>query len=153
MKKMGFFGVAFATTFNGEVTFAFATGLETVNGKSFDPFFQGAVVSSSAGGAGVVKSLDGDHVIGSGGIDGKLGCAGAEGGTGFFVVPVPQEIRRAIAVKSTKGSTTPRHARGEQEVTSTLMAQTSIEFPTGTATAATSGGKEPVTTLLGDSYR
>jgi hypothetical protein len=69
MKKMGFLGLALAITFIGDVMLAFPTGLATLNGKSLDPFFQGAVVSSSAGGAGR-GLLWGDHVIGSGGMDG-----------------------------------------------------------------------------------
>jgi hypothetical protein len=34
---MGFFGVADATTWVGEVTVDPSRGLDTVNGKSFDP--------------------------------------------------------------------------------------------------------------------
>jgi hypothetical protein len=52
MKNIGFFGVALATTFTGEVTVLFGAGLETLSGKSLAPLFQGAVASSSAGGAG-----------------------------------------------------------------------------------------------------
>jgi hypothetical protein len=72
MKKIGFLGVAEATTFKGEVTEAFATGFETVRGKSLAPFFHGAVVSSSAVGAGSgleAGSLIGHEIV-SGGIDG-----------------------------------------------------------------------------------
>ncbi|HEV3512533.1 MAG TPA: hypothetical protein VGS05_12575 [Candidatus Sulfotelmatobacter sp.] len=72
MKKIGFFGVADATTFKGEVTVAFDVGLETLRGKSLEPPFHGAVVSSSAGGAGywLAAGLDMGHVIASGGMDG-----------------------------------------------------------------------------------
>src|SRR5437588_12192636 len=140
---MGFFGVALATTFIGEVTLAFATGLATLSGKSFDPFFQGAVVSSSAGGAGVVKSLEGDHVMGSGGMEGKFGCAGAGGvgiGVVVLLVPVPQEIRRAIPVTSTMGSVAPRQAREQEEATLRLIGLTSVNFHTDTSTSR-AGGK------------
>jgi hypothetical protein len=69
MKKMGFFGVADATTLMGEVTLAAAVGFETVNGKSFDPVPQDEFPGSCAIGAGSVLVL-GDHVIGTGGVEG-----------------------------------------------------------------------------------
>jgi hypothetical protein len=69
MKKMGFFGVAEATTLMGEVTLAAAVGFETVNGKSFDPFPQAELAGSCAIGAGSVLAL-GDHVIGTGAVEG-----------------------------------------------------------------------------------
>ena len=95
---MGFFGVALATTLSGDVTFALSDGLATLSGKSFDPFFQGAVLSSSAGGAGIVGSADGDHVIGSGGMEGKFGWGGAGGLLGFeFEEEIPQAHEYTIA--------------------------------------------------------
>jgi hypothetical protein len=69
MKKMGFFGVAEATTLMGEVMLAAAVGFETVNGKSFDPFPQAEFAGSSAISAGSVLLL-GDHVIDTGGVEG-----------------------------------------------------------------------------------
>jgi len=65
MKKMGFFGVADATTLIGEVTLAPSVGFEIVNGKSFDPAGGGV-----ASGAGNCWLLPGVHVIGTGGVDG-----------------------------------------------------------------------------------
>jgi len=65
MKKMGFVGVALATTLTGDVKLAPSTGSEIVNGKSLDPAGGG----TCAGGAG--NGLDcGDHVIGTGGVVG-----------------------------------------------------------------------------------
>jgi len=64
MKKIGFFGVADATTLIGDVILDPSVGLEMVSGKSFEPA-GGAV----AGGAGRLLVL-GDHVIGTGGVDG-----------------------------------------------------------------------------------
>ena len=62
---MGFCGVADATTDRGDVTVAPSVGLETESGKSFDPAGGG----TCAGGAG--NGLDeGDHVIGTGGVEG-----------------------------------------------------------------------------------
>ena len=69
MKKIGFFGVAEATTLIGEVTLAPAVGLETARGKSFDPLPQSDVPGSCAVGAGN-RLLLGDQVIGTGGVDG-----------------------------------------------------------------------------------
>lgn len=65
MKKIGFFGVALATTFMGDVTVALSTGLETVSGKSFEPAGGG----TCAGGAGK-GLLCGDQVIATGGVEG-----------------------------------------------------------------------------------
>lgn len=96
MKKMGFFGVAVAVTLRGEVTVELAVGLETVRGKSSEPFFHGAVVSSSAGGAGnwLEAGLEMGHVICSGGMDGKFGCgtAGVDVVVLDFVDPVPHAM-------------------------------------------------------------
>jgi len=64
MKKIGFFGVADATTLIGDVTLDPSIGLETVSGKSFEP--AGGAVASGAG----KLLLLGDHVIGTGGVDG-----------------------------------------------------------------------------------
>ena len=110
MKKMGFFGFALAITFSGDVTVVFVKGLATLSGKSLEPSFQGALVWSSAGGAG--NWLFGVHVIGSGGIDGKFGCGGALGcfGGGVFdPVLVPhavnskQAARKIVNEKIVKG--------------------------------------------------
>lgn len=103
MKKIGFLGLALATTFKGDVTVEFAVGFETVNGKSFEPFFHGAVLSFSAGGAGTVGSADGVQVMLSGGIDGKLGCEGFVGAGLLFVVfmlaPHPVHIGMAMVME------------------------------------------------------
>jgi hypothetical protein len=69
MKNIGFFGVAEATTLIGEVTLAPAVGFEMVSGKSFDPVPQAVLAGSWAVGAGRLLVL-GDHVIGTGGVDG-----------------------------------------------------------------------------------
>lgn len=99
---MGFFGVADATTVIGEVVVALLMGLETVRGKSFDPLGSGGVQLEvgglHAGGAGNWLVL-GDHVIGTGGVDGYEGCAGGVEVVGGIVVvvvvlePVPQPAR------------------------------------------------------------
>jgi hypothetical protein len=65
MKKIGFFGVAVATTLMGEVRLTPAVGLETVNGKSVD----GVGGGTCAGGAGSGLVL-GDQVMGTGGTEG-----------------------------------------------------------------------------------
>jgi hypothetical protein len=65
MKKIGFVGVADATTLIGDVTLAPAVGFEIVNGKSFDPAGGGV-----ASGAGNCWLFPGVHVIGTGGVDG-----------------------------------------------------------------------------------
>ena len=65
MKKMGFFGVAEATTFSGEVTVAPSVGLEIESGKSLEPAGGGAC----AGGAGS-GLVDGLQVMGTGGVEG-----------------------------------------------------------------------------------
>jgi hypothetical protein len=100
IKKIGFFGVAVATTFKGEVTVELAVGLETLRGKSLEPFFQGAVVSSSAGGAGnwLEAGLETGHVICSGGMEGKFGWGGGGGGVVVldFEEPVPHAIEADI---------------------------------------------------------
>jgi hypothetical protein len=68
MKKIGFFGCAEATTLIGDVTVEEFVGLETVRGKSVDPFGGGTC------GEGAGKSLElGDHVIGTGGVEGYDG--------------------------------------------------------------------------------
>lgn len=79
---MGFLGLALATTFNGEVTLDLSAGLETVSGKSSEPFGSGGVQvevgGSHAGGAGSWLVL-GDHVMATGGVVGYDGC-GCGGG-------------------------------------------------------------------------
>jgi len=64
MKKIGFFGVADATTLIGDVILDPSVGLETVNGKSFEPTGGGVAM-----GAGRLL-VPGDHVIGTGGVGG-----------------------------------------------------------------------------------
>lgn len=125
MKKMGFLGVALATTFIGDVTLALAVGFETLKGKSFDPFFQGAVLSSSAGGAGS-GLLDGDHVMASGGMEGKLGCEGAAGVC--LEEFVPQELRMESPASSKPHNVTPAHAMRPVDGTGTLIGLTSMNF-------------------------
>jgi len=65
MKKMGFLGLAEATTLSGEVTVPPSVGLEMVSGKSFEP--AGGGTSAEGAGSGL---LCGDHVIGTGGVEG-----------------------------------------------------------------------------------
>src|SRR5690242_20476488 len=103
MKKMGFFGVADATTVIGEVVVAPLMGLETVSGKSFDPLGSGGVqveVGGSQAGGGGNRLVLGDHVIGTGGGDGFGGCGGGGAGGGVVVVAVlefvPQPARARI---------------------------------------------------------
>jgi hypothetical protein len=79
MKKIGFFGVADATTLIGDVTLVPSTGLEIVNGKSFEPAGGGV-----ASGAGSCWLLPGVHVMGTGGVDGYEG-GGVVGGVGVGV--------------------------------------------------------------------
>ncbi len=62
---MGFFGVAEATTFNGDVTVDPSVGLETLSGKSLD----GAGGGTCAAGAGRVL-VPGVQVIGTAGANG-----------------------------------------------------------------------------------
>jgi len=56
MKKIAFFGEADATTVAGEVTVPPSVGLDTVSGKSLEPFESGGVQADvggeQAGGAG-----------------------------------------------------------------------------------------------------
>ena len=68
MKKIGFLGVVDATTVTGEVSVAPSVGLEIVSGKSPEALGGG----SCAGGAGC-GLLEGDQLIGTGGVDGLLG--------------------------------------------------------------------------------
>ncbi|HVI10549.1 MAG TPA: hypothetical protein VND65_19830 [Candidatus Binatia bacterium] len=56
-----------ATTFTGEVTVVFASGLETESGKSFAPPIGGTVVVPSGAGSALV---DGDQLIATGGTKG-----------------------------------------------------------------------------------
>jgi hypothetical protein len=81
MKKIGFVGLAEATTFIGEATLAPAVGLETVRGKSSEPVPQADVAGSCAMGAGRLLVLA-DHVTGTGGVEGYEGCDGVLGGLG-----------------------------------------------------------------------
>jgi len=79
MKKIGFVGVADATTLIGDVTLAPSVGFEIVNGKSFEPAGGGV-----ATGAGRLLLLA-DHVIGTGGVDGYEGGGVVGGGVGVGV--------------------------------------------------------------------
>src|SRR4030088_2676207 len=80
MKKIGFFGLAEATTMAGEVTVAPSDGLEIVSGKSFEAVGGG----TCAGGAGS-GLVCGDHVIGTGGVDGAGDGGGLPvGGVGLL---------------------------------------------------------------------
>jgi|ERR1700733_12715662 hypothetical protein len=85
MKKIGFFGVAEATTLSGEVTLTPAVGFETVSGKSFDPLPQSEVPGSCAVGAGS-RLLVGDQVIDTGGVDGYEGWVGVVGEVGVVML-------------------------------------------------------------------
>ena len=97
IKKIGFLGDADATTVAGEVTDPPSLGLDTVRGKSLEPFGSGGaqvdVGGVQAGGAGKGLVL-GAHVIATGGVEGYDGCEG--GGVvavvfGMFEVPHPEE--------------------------------------------------------------
>src|ERR1700747_3298049 len=105
MKKMGFFGVAVATTFIGDVVVASLMGLATVSGKSFDPLGSGGshveVGGSHAGGAGNRLVL-GDHVIGTGGVDGYDGCAGGGAVVGVVVVVVLEFVPQPTSARATR---------------------------------------------------
>jgi len=97
MKKIGFFGFAEATTVAGEVTVAPSDGLEIVRGKSFEAAGGG----TCAGGAGSAL-VCGDHVIGTGGVDGTVGGGGLPGGVVVVVVfgallPQPASTRLAAS--------------------------------------------------------
>ena len=147
---MGFLGLALATTFIGDVTLPLATGLATLKGKSLDPFFHGAVVSSSAGGAGR-GLLWGDHVIGSGGMDGKFGCVGAVGGVCFVEELVPQELRNEIPLSKKANIVSPAHAMRPGDVTATLISLTSMNF-SHTNRQPKSGGETGGYNVAGYSY-
>jgi hypothetical protein len=69
MKNSGLVGEALATTVNGEVTLAFAEGLETVSGKSSEPVPHAAFAGFSAVGAGYTL-LDAVHEMVSAGVVG-----------------------------------------------------------------------------------
>lgn len=62
---MGFLGLAEAATVIGEVDVAPSVGLEIVSGKSLEP--AGGGTSAAGAGNGLEE---GDHVIGTGGVDG-----------------------------------------------------------------------------------
>jgi hypothetical protein len=66
MKKIGFVGVADATTLIGDVTVELFVGFETVSGKSLAPLAQSVPCGATAGGAGS-GLVEGDQVIGTGG--------------------------------------------------------------------------------------
>jgi hypothetical protein len=105
MKKIGFFGFAKATIVAGEVTVAPSDGLEIIKGKSFDAVGGG----TSAGGAGS-GLVCGDHVIGTGGVDGTGDGGGLPvGGGGVVVVVVfgvllPQPVSTRLHASRTKRS-------------------------------------------------
>jgi len=67
MKKMGFLGLAEATTLVGDVTVEPSVGLETVSGKSFDPLGYGGGTGAAGAGSGL---LCGVQSMGRGGVDG-----------------------------------------------------------------------------------
>ena len=86
---MGFFGVAEATMFSGEVTVDPSVGFETLSGKSLD----GVGGGTCAGGAG--KGLvEGVHVIGTAGANGKFGCGG---GVVVLALLEPHPVHTAVA--------------------------------------------------------
>jgi hypothetical protein len=81
MKKIGFFGVADATTLRGDVTLAPSVGFVTVSGKSFEPAGGGV-----ASGAGNCWLFCGVHVMGTGGVGGyEGGVVGGGVGAGVGV--------------------------------------------------------------------
>jgi len=80
---MGFVGVADATTCNGEVLLIPSVGLVIMSGKSFDP--PGGGTCAGGAGSGLVC---GDHVIGTGGVEGLLGGEGG-GVVPLFMLPLP----------------------------------------------------------------
>lgn len=126
MKKIGFFGVAVATTLTGDVSDVPSTGFEIVKGKSFDPAGGG----TCAGGAGS-GLVCGDHVIATGGVDGYdglVGCDGVGADTVFDVLlPHPLEIK----VKTVTATTTQTaETRRESPI---AVANTNISFPTSCA--------------------
>ena len=98
MKNIGFVGVAEATTCTGDVVVAFSVGVEIFKGKSFEAVGGG----SCAGGAGR-GLVDGDHVMGTGGVEGAPGGggagvgAGAGGGVGL-VLPALLTPLQAVSV-------------------------------------------------------
>ena len=61
--------MADATTLIGEVRVALAVGLETERGKSLEPVPQSVLLGATAVGAGN-ELVEGDHVIGTGGVEG-----------------------------------------------------------------------------------
>jgi len=69
VKKIGFVGVADATTWIGDVTVDPLVGLDTVSGKSVAPFAQSVPCGGTAVGAGSALD-DGLHVIATGGTEG-----------------------------------------------------------------------------------
>jgi hypothetical protein len=120
MKKIGFFGCAEATTLIGEVTEEELVGLETVRGKSSDPPGGG----TCAGGAG--RSLElGDHVIGTGGVDGYDGCFGGGLGSVVACLPVPQLVKTVAAASSTSEENKEREWGMETTAASNRMTQPS----------------------------
>jgi hypothetical protein len=68
MKKIGFVGVAEAVIVSGEVTVAPSVRPEIVSGKSFDPAGGGTCAAGAGNGL-----LEGVHVIGCGGANGRPG--------------------------------------------------------------------------------
>jgi hypothetical protein len=69
MKKIGFVGVAEATTLIGDVTLEPLVGFDTVNGKSVAPLAQSVPCGGTAVGAGNELD-DGLQVIATGGTEG-----------------------------------------------------------------------------------
>ena len=96
IKNIGFAGEAFATTWTGELTVVLFSGLATSNEKSFEPVNTGgSVVFAGGAGSGLVE---GDHVMGTAGVEGKLGCGGAL----IELEPDPHPASPAIPKRSRK---------------------------------------------------
>src|SRR5437763_6638402 len=105
MKKIGFGGVAEATTWKGDATLAPAVGPDTVKGKSLVPVPQAAVDGLAAVGAGKLPVLA-VHVMGTGGVDGNEGAGlGVGVGVGVGVVVMVFELEpqpASIRLRTTK---------------------------------------------------
>lgn len=98
MKKIGFVGVAEATTFNGDVNEPPVVGLVTVSGKSLEP--GGGGIWAGGAGSGLVC---GDHEIVTGGVDGYVGCEGVVVVVAVEVALVPHPLALEITTISMAG--------------------------------------------------